>query len=65
MEVYPAVGDFDVIALDAEGGGVGVGEGGGAGVGHVVAPGIVVGGDSIALAVPPGDVPCGVAAASQ
>ena len=65
MEVYPAVGVFDVIALEAEGGGIGVGEGEGAGVGHVVAPGIVVGGDSIALAVPPGYIPGGVAAASQ
>ena len=42
QEGNPAVGVFDVIALDAEGGGVGVGEGEGAGVGHVVAPGIVV-----------------------
>ena len=37
LVVDPAVGVFDVIALDAEGGGVGVGEGEGAGVGHVVA----------------------------
>ena len=42
LVVDPAVGGFDVIALDAEGGGIGVGEGEGAGVGHVVAPGIVV-----------------------
>ena len=42
QEGNPAVGVFDVIALDAEGGGIGVGEGEGAGVGHVVAPGIVV-----------------------
>ena len=27
MEVYPAVGGFDVIALDAEGGGIGICEG--------------------------------------
>ena len=30
LVVDPAVGGFDVIALDAEGGGVGVGEGEGA-----------------------------------
>jgi len=33
--VDPAIGVFDVIALDAEGGGVDVCEGEGAGVGHV------------------------------
>ena len=47
LVVDPAVGVFDVIALDAEGGGVGVGEGEGAEVGHVVAPGIVVGGGQL------------------
>jgi len=40
--VDPTVGVFDVITLDAEGGGIGVGEGEGAGVGHVVSPCIVV-----------------------
>ena len=40
--VDPTVGVFNIIALDAEGGGVGVGEGEGAGVGHVVSPGIIV-----------------------
>lgn len=40
--VDPTVGGFDVIALDAEGGCIGVCEGEDAGVGHVVSPSIVV-----------------------
>ena len=47
LVVDPAVGGFDIIALDAEGGGIGVGEGEGAGVGHVVSLGIVVGGGQL------------------
>ncbi len=47
LVVDPAVGGFDVIALEAEGGGVGVGEGEGAGVGHVVPFLIVVGGGQL------------------
>ena len=74
MEVDPAVCIFDVIALDAEGGGVGVGEGEGAGVGHVVAPGIVVCGGqlqavallaAVALWTPVSQLPCSRERAAQ
>ena len=67
LVVDPAVGVFDVIALDAEGGGVGVGEG--AGVGHVVSLGIVVGGGqlqavallaAVALGTPVSQLPRGI-----
>ena len=58
LVVDPAVGVFDVIALEAEEGGIGVGEGEGAGVGHVVAPGIVVAGHEAVL-IHKGDVPKG------
>ena len=74
LVVDPAVGVFDVIALDAEGGGVSVGEGEGAGVGHVVARGIVVGGGqlqavallaAIALGTPVSQLPCSCERAAQ
>ena len=74
QEGNPAVGVFDVIALEAEGGGVGVGEGEGAGVGHVVAPGIVVGGGqlqavallaAVALWTPVSQLPCSRERAAQ
>ena len=74
LVVDPAVGVFDVIALDAEGGGIGVGEGEGAGVGHVVSLGIVVGGGqlqavallaAVALWTPVSQLPCSRERAAQ
>lgn len=74
LVVDPAVGVFDVIALDAEDGGVGVGEGEGAGVGHVVARDIVVCGGqlqavallaAVALGTPVSQLPCSRERAAQ